>query len=88
MHRLEQELRTYIATSFLLSEDATAVAGTQSLTRGGVIDSIGIVELRQFVESNYGITILDEETTPENFDTIDSIVRYVGTKLSAADVRA
>lgn len=82
MQQLERELRTYIATNFLLGQDSERLSGTQSLTRGGVIDSIGIVELMHFIESNFHIEILDEETTPENFDTIESIVRYVGSKLA------
>lgn len=80
MPPLEQEVRTYIAENFVLASDAASLRGDASLTRGGIVDSVGIVELIHFLETHFGIEIADEELVPENIDTIDNIVRYVGAK--------
>ena len=80
MPTLEEEIRTYVAENFVLAADVGALAGNASLTRGGIVDSVGIVELIHFLETNYQIEIADDELVPENIDTIDNIVRYLQTK--------
>ena len=88
---LALEIRTFITDNFLLGQDADSLRNDTSLTRGGVIDSVGVVELMQFLETGYAITIADEEAVPENIDTIDNIVRYLeakGVTTSRPDVSA
>lgn len=80
MSGLEGQVRTYIAENFVLAADAGSLPGDASLTRGGIVDSVGVVELIHFLETHFGIEIADEDLVPENIDTIDNIVRYVGTK--------
>jgi acyl carrier protein len=77
---VEREIRTYIAENFLLGESGDTLAADASLTRGGIVDSVGVVELMQFLETRYGIVIADEEAVPENIDTIGNIVRYLHGK--------
>jgi|RhiMetdeSRZDD1v2_1073273.scaffolds.fasta_scaffold507372_3 acyl carrier protein len=90
MEQLEQDVRRFITENFVLVADGASVAGDASLTRGGIVDSVGIVELIHFVETRFGIEIADEELIPENIDTIDNIVRYVRAKrgLSRHDASA
>jgi len=76
---VELEIRGFIADNFLLGQDAE-VRDDASLTREGVIDSVGVVELMQFLETRYNIVIADEEAVPENLDSIGSIVRYLDAK--------
>jgi|SRR5215218_7857041 len=81
MDTLERDVRTFIVDNFLLTENEADLSGETSLTRGGVVDSVGIVELMHFLETHYGIEIADEEAVPENIDTVDNIVRYLRGKL-------
>ena len=78
MTTVEHEVRTFLTENFSLGRDASHLSGTQSLTERGFIDSVGIVEVLTFLETQYEIQINDEETVPENIDTIDNIVRFVG----------
>jgi len=87
MSLVESELRSFIGDNFLLSDDPKTLPGNASLTRDGIIDSVGIVELLHFIETHYGVEISDDETIPENIDTIDNIVRYVTRKLGAGAPR-
>ena len=41
------------------------------------IDSLGFVELREQVEKRFGITISDDDFTPENFATISSLISLI-----------
>lgn len=51
-----------------------------SLLDSGVIDSLGILDLVEFMEEAFGIEASDEDLIPENFDNIPALVRFVESK--------
>jgi acyl carrier protein len=79
MTRTEQ-IRDFLADSFLYNPDGFPLDDEDSLMANGVIDSTGILELTQFVEETFGLEVLDEEITPENFDSVNRIDQYVQRK--------
>ena len=50
------------------------------LIESGVIDSLGILKLLEFLESKFSINISDEELIPENFHSIESIESFISRK--------
>ena len=90
MTTVEHEIRTFLTENFSLGPDITRLPGNQSLTERGFVDSVGIVEVLTFLETRYEIQINDDETVPENIDTIDNMVRFIGVKRAGpeAAVRA
>jgi acyl carrier protein len=88
MTTVEQEIRTFLVENFSLGGDINRLAGSRSLTERGIIDSVGIVEVLTFLETQYDISINDDETVPENIDTIDNIVRFVGMKRGESETPA
>lgn len=88
MTTVEQEVRTFLAENFSLGNNASKLASSQSLTERGFVDSVGIVEVLTFLETRYDIQISDDETVPENIDTIDNIVRFVGMKRGNVEAAA
>ena len=56
------------------------VKDDDSLLTTGIIDSIKMVELLTFIEDNYKITVDDDELSPENFETISSIIGFLEQK--------
>jgi acyl carrier protein len=81
---VESEIRAFIAENFLLGDDVQNLPGSASLIDAGIIDSTGVLELVGFLEDRYGIRISDHELLPENLDSIDNVIRFVGEKRSAA----
>ena len=79
MSELERDVRGFITDNFIL--DGDDLAGDASLTQQGVLDSMGVLELIMFVEERFGVKIPDEDTLPENLDSVDRIVRYVQGRL-------
>jgi acyl carrier protein len=75
MTPIEQKLRTFITENFFVEE--TDLSGDASLTRSGIIDSTGVMEILLFLEEHFGLKVPDEEVTPENLDTLNNLVRYV-----------
>ncbi len=53
-----------------------------SFIDGGIIDSVGVLELVAFLEETFGFRVEDEELVPENLDSVDKLVTYVDLKLA------
>lgn len=85
LSKVEQEVRTFIVENFLLTAEMVDLAGSESLTQRGIVDSVGILELMLFLETSYQVEIPDHEVIPDNMDTVDNIVRYVERKLEESD---
>lgn len=53
----------------------------ESLLSTGVLDSFGIIELVEFIESAYLLVIPDEDFSVENFGTVTRIAAYIDSRL-------
>jgi acyl carrier protein len=45
-----------------------------------IIDSMGVIELVAFIEATYGVELMDDDLTVENFKDIDTIVKLISEK--------
>ncbi len=82
MEKIEHDVREFISENFIL--DGEQLEADASLTRRGVLDSMGVLELIMFIEERFEVKVPDEDTVPENFDSIERIVRYLNDRLSVA----
>jgi acyl carrier protein len=55
---------------------------TDPLLENGVIDSLGVLDVVTFLESQFNVVVADEELVPENFESISRIATYVDRKRS------
>jgi acyl carrier protein len=78
--QVRAELTKFIVTNYLFGDVARAPRDNDSLVEGGIIDSTGILELIEFLESQFGIGVSDEETIPDNLGSIDNLVAFVMAK--------
>ena len=58
------------------------------LLQSGIIDSLGVLDLVAFLEKSFTISITDEELTPDNFGSINSISSFVRNKNDQIQVSA
>jgi acyl carrier protein len=75
--RIRSELTGFIVDNYLFGDVSRTPAVEESLVEGGVVDSTGILELIEFLESQFGIEVSETETVPENLDTIARMTRFV-----------
>jgi len=80
VEKLRGRIAEFVLDDLLFGDEARMPAGGQSLLESGVIDSTGILELIEFLESEFGVHVQDDETVPENLDGIDRIAAYVERK--------
>lgn len=78
-----QQIKNYILENFLFSDDNAAIGDEESLIESGVMDSTGFHELIMFLEEEFKLAIKPEEMVPTNFDTIQTVDRFVTRKLAA-----
>lgn len=76
----KEKIRKFILTNFMVPPDARNFADSDSFLKKGVIDSMGVVELLNFVKREFGIEVKGSEIVPANFDTLESLCRFVEKK--------
>lgn len=81
MNEIEVELREFLRENFFIDQEVALLSSSQSLTGTGVVDSTGVLEIIMFLERRFGLSIPDEDMTPENLDTLENITRYVEATL-------
>ena len=74
-------IRSFILSEFLPGEDASALSDLTPLITGGILDSIATIRLVSHLEDTFNISILQNEVTVNNLDTIDGIFRLLSEKL-------
>ncbi len=81
---VEQKIRDYILENYLFTDDQSALNNSDSFLESGILDSTGILEVIYFIEDEFGVEVEDQEMVPENLDSVDNIVGFVGRKSEAA----
>jgi len=77
----KSKIRAYIVENFLFDNE-DGLKDETSFLEEGIIDSTGVLELVNFLEEDFEITIDDEELIPENLDSIDNVTSYLEKKLN------
>jgi acyl carrier protein len=70
------ELREFIAREFLHGKDE-GLNATTPLIEWGIIDSIAIVALGEFVSKRFGVVIPNAELKPSNLASLETIASLV-----------
>jgi acyl carrier protein len=83
--RIQTELMNFVVENFLFGDTERAPSTRESLVDSGIIDSTGILELIEFLESQFGIEVADTETVPTNLDSIANLTAFVLRKRAPAD---
>lgn len=74
------KLRAFIEESYLFGDSSRMPGDDESLLETGIIDSTGVLELIEFLEEEFGLSVDDSETVPENLGSISGLTRYVSSK--------
>lgn len=81
-------VRLYVEENFLYARDGAFLAVNDSLLQAGVIDSMGVVELIDFIEREYAVTVGGDEITESNLGSLRTIAEFVLAKRGRASERA
>jgi acyl carrier protein len=76
----ENEIRAFITQELARDTIDANISDDFPLIDSGTLDSLGIFQLVTFLEDEMGVSVADEELTPDNFGTIGAIARLVDAK--------
>ena len=80
MSTVKDTIVSFIKENFIMGRSDIVLDPAMSLIDAGVMDSTGVLELVEYLESTFSIKIEDEELVPENLETIDNIIKFLQTK--------
>ena len=69
-------IREFVLQTFPLARRRN-VADTADLLESGVIDSLGVLDLVNFLQQEFALLIDDEDLTPDNFRSIECMAQFV-----------
>ena len=74
-HATENKIKEFLENNFLIDFDE--IDANQNLFESGFIDSYGFIELINFLENEFDITIQNEELVNETLTSLSSITNYI-----------
>ena len=77
---VEERIRDFIARNLLYSSDGFPYGDDASFLQEGIVDSLGILQLVEFTQKEFRLTVSQEEVTPENFDSVRKLGEFVRRK--------
>jgi acyl carrier protein len=79
---IKSEIRAFVASNYLPDAPADIIEDTMPLITSGIIDSIGMLGLVDFIESRYAIEFMPREIDVHTMDTVERIESLIRAKLS------
>lgn len=83
--QIRAELTEFIVTNYIFGDITRVPRDDDSLVEAGIIDSTGILELIEFLESRFGVEVSDSEMVPQNLGSISNLTKFVMSKRFARE---
>jgi acyl carrier protein len=77
--QVTESVREFILENFPPARKR-GIANDDPLLENGIVDSLGVLDIVAFIESEFGVAAVDDELVPENFRTIQRIAEFVQRK--------
>jgi acyl carrier protein len=80
--KIKTEVREFVASHYLPDAPAETITDTMPLITSGIIDSIGMLALVDFIENRYAIEFMPREIDVYTLDTVERIESLIHAKQS------
>lgn len=77
---IESALKKYILNECMYEEDESLLSDNDELLERGIIDSMKLMQLIQFMEEEFNVSINEEDLSRENFETISRLRELIVRK--------
>jgi acyl carrier protein len=82
-NRVHEQIKKFIWTHFPSARNRN-IRNDDRLLENGVLDSLGVLDLVNYLEEEFKITVVDEDLVPEHFQTIEHLAVFVREKSASA----
>ena len=85
--RIAVRIHEWLLRSFPLAQER-GVGSHDSLLDSGIIDSLGTLEVVNFLETEFEVQVTDEEMVADHFESVEAITQFILARQphSAVDV--
>jgi acyl carrier protein len=73
---IEQRIHAFLLEKFPLARKAGVRKDTPLLEKG-ILDSLGILDVVSFLETEFSMVVNDDELVPDNFQTLGTLSAFV-----------
>jgi acyl carrier protein len=77
---IKSTLEQFIVNDLLIGRNQGEIGPETSLISSGIIDSLSLIRLINFIEDRFGLVVEDEEVVPDNFETINALGALISAK--------
>ena len=74
---IQETVKDFIVSRLMVGKDGDPLDRNDSLIESGILDSLGIIRLIQFLEDRFSFSIEAEEIVPENFENTEIISQFI-----------
>jgi acyl carrier protein len=74
------QVRAFIFDNFLFDAKEEDLGNDDSFLEQGIIDSTGVLELVEWIEETFDVSVEDEELIPENLDSVNRLAAFIEKK--------
>ena len=75
-----EELRSYLLSKLNVDINKDSITPDEDLIAQGLIDSLGMLGLVDFMEDVFAIKVDNEDLLPENFQNLNSLKEFIERK--------
>ena len=74
-------IRDFVKSSLVKKQDHLDIRDDDNIIVKGILDSLGIIKVINFLEDRFRLVIRDEDVIPDNFETIEALSSFVARSL-------
>lgn len=75
-------IRKFVTSNLVKKREHLEIGDHDDLIMNGLLDSLAIIKMINFLEDQYHFSIKDEDVLPENFQTISAVSSFVNRMLN------
>ena len=76
MDETTQKIKQFIVDEFMPDVSVDELDSDFDLLTGGVVDSLGLLQVVAWLETEFDVTVDESQLGPESFRTVDAIKTY------------
>ena len=73
--KIQEELIDYLCTQFYVEKEDIDI--NESLVDTGIIDSMGLIEISDYITEKYEFSISEAQMTKEHFGSVEKITLFI-----------
>jgi acyl carrier protein len=78
---ITEKITSYVFNTLITGIPNIRISQRTSLLGSRIVDSLGILEIIEYIEREFGISVEEEEMIPENLDSIENLSRFIQHKI-------